>query len=212
MSYITILKISVLIVFTLASTYVGSKLYALDAKEGMDYFVPFAMFVFGYLMIGFFYLIFRACKGRRIKALTIQFLTSLIPLLLIPYGFMMKESKENEIAVRKMKQREYQEYLIKLKKINLTISEYPDSSILYVKRGQLKRSQGLWKESIADCQISLRKMESTDAYWELGWCQEHFGSLEEALKSYKRAALLDSSLEWPQKRIEVVERKISKSL
>jgi hypothetical protein len=81
-----------------------------------------------------------------------------------------------------------------------------------VKRGQLKRSRGLWKESIADCQISLKKMESTEAYWELGWCQEHLGSLEEALNSYKRAELIDSSLEWPQKRIEVVERKISKRL
>jgi tetratricopeptide (TPR) repeat protein len=97
-----------------------------------------------------------------------------------------------------------------LERINLTISECPDSSILYVKRGQLKRSQGLWKESIADCQISLDIMESTEAYWELGWCQEHFGSLKEALNSYTKAALIDSNLDWPQKRIEVVERKISK--
>ena len=101
MRYIKILKISVLIAFTLASTYVGSKLYTLDAKEGMDYFVPFAMFVIGYLMIGFFYLIFRLYKGKRIKPLAIQFLISLMPLLLIPYGFIWKESKENQIAVEK---------------------------------------------------------------------------------------------------------------
>lgn len=211
MRYIKILQISALIAFTLASTYVGFKLYTLDAKEAIDYFVPFAMFVIGYLMTGFFYLIFRAYKGRRIKALSIQFLMSLMPLLLIPYGFMWKEAKENEITVRKMKQQEYQEYLIKLERINLTISEYPDSSILYVQRGQLKRSQGLWQESITDCQMSLKKMESTDAYWELGWCQEHLGLLEEALTSYKRAASIDGSLDWPQNRIEVVQEKLAKA-
>jgi hypothetical protein len=83
----------------------------------MDYFVPFAMFVIGYLMIGFFYLIFRLYQGKRIKSLAFQFLTSLMPLLLIPYGFMWKGSKENEIVVGRMKQKEYQEYLINWKEL-----------------------------------------------------------------------------------------------
>lgn len=164
-------QVGVLIAFTLISIYVGNKVYHLDDKEALDYLVPFALFVFCYLIFGFIYILFRAYKALPVKVLIIQFAISLTPLLLIPYGFLWKESSENEIAVGEMNQKAHAKYLVELEKLNSEILQEPDSPILYVKRGQLKRSQGLWEESIADCRISLDKKETTEAYWELGWCQ-----------------------------------------
>ncbi len=206
---IKLLKTFLMIVFILTSYYVGTKISNLDAKESMEYFIPYIIFELGYLLTGIIYLIFRE---KNLKSLSIQFLISLLPLFLIPYHFILIKSNENQVAVNKLEQLEYHEFLINLKNINEIINEYPDSSILYIKRARLKRSQGLWKESIADSQLSLEKEETTEAYWELGWCQENSGYLNDALFSYQKAANLDKSLEWPQKRIEVVKQRLKKSL
>lgn len=206
------IKIGVFLAFILISIYVGTKLYNLDAKEAVEYFVPYIIFVFCYLIAAVAYLIYRLSKGKNIKFLAIQIVISVLPLIIIPYGFNWKKLQENQLAVEEIEQMEHEKYLVDLERINLTIKEYPDSSILYIKRAQLKRSQGLWEESLADCQISLNKEENTEAYWELGWCHEHLGHLDKALMSYQKAAILDSSLIWPKKRIEVVKRKINKSL
>lgn len=190
---------------------IGLKIRQDDAEAAIEILIPYYLFILGYMIVTSLFFIYQKNRRNNSKLSKKPFFLSLTLLVVVPFIYSGQKAFEQYRHQKNIEKQEYTNYLSSLDHINSVIAKHPDSSLLYIKRGQLKRSQGFWEQSISDCKISLEVKESTEAYWELGWCQEHLGYLDQALVSYQRAATLDSSLNWPQKRINVVKRKMSKS-
>lgn len=172
------LKILTTVLSILVGSWVGFIIIQDDAEAALVILILYFFVLTLFVVVSV--LAFITFKRIRTRSITIQFFISLSMLILVPFIWsghkryqIDKERKEAEIE-------EYQKYLADLEQISRTIHENPDSSLLYVRRSQLKRSQGLWTEALKDSKIAVSKEENLDTYWELGWCHEYLENLTEA--------------------------------
>ena len=206
-----ILKISVFIISAFIGSLVGIELRKDDAEAGIELLIPYYLYIIGYIILAIFFFTYKKLKRKNPGSLVIPFFISLILLTVVPFIYSGEKALEHHLERKKTEKTEYIQYLSNLEELDNKIRHYPDSSVLYIKRGRLKRSQSLWLESLTDCEIALKKKKSVDAYWEVGWCYEHIGNLKEAKKAYEGALAMDSSINWPHERISVIERKMAEN-
>jgi tetratricopeptide (TPR) repeat protein len=203
-----ILTALVLLLFITLGFSVGTKLYTLAEKEAIEFLTPYLLFVVVYIIIAITIIIYRIINRKSIGLVFVRIVLLVVPLIAIPDYFNSKRNTENQKAYEAIENTKYQ---LALKEINLTIQENPDSAFLYLKRGRIQRGHGLYHESISNCKIALTKGESSDIYWEIGWCYEVLEDYPKAKLAYERAIALDSQPSEIQKRLEIIEKKIKET-
>ncbi len=198
---------AILLISLLIGSIIGLRLRQDDAEAGIELLIPYYAYILMYVFLAAIFIAFLKASRKLVR----PFFYSLALLIFVPFVFSGVESLSQYIDREKADKQEYLDYLGKLENYNLKIEEYPDSSLLFVERGTLKRSQGQWHESIFDCKIALSIEESIPALYELGYCYHHLGYLSKAKSAYEQILILDSTDNYAQKQLNFITSKISVS-
>lgn len=214
-SFITRIRRNKFNIILLLASFIISSIIGLnfrdanDAKEAVELLVPYYFGAFLYSISAIIIFVFWTIKDKSYLVSIRGFFLSLVVLTVVPFAFTADQRYEESRARQQFLKREYEKYVSDLQTLDNIIKINPKSSAHYLERSRLKRSQGLWNEALKDAEMAISIEKTMDGYWELGWCHEYLGNLEDASRAYQSAYVIDSTAEWPNVRLEVVNRRIS---
>lgn len=194
--------------------FIGDRIYVLnsvDSEVALAYVFYYAIFLIIYLILTVWILIrtIRSNDGEKLFLYTL--LLTWIPMIGFPAYKISLSQQEGQFRQIEFKKEEQIKYLKKLSSINEQISNYPDSSDLYLRRARVYRSNGFYNKAIIEAKKSIELNQTSSGLWELGWNYEISNDFKNAKTTYLIAKKYFPYEEWVGGRLEVINRKLKQN-